>query len=401
MSSDPVLDPHDPASGPVELRGPHRPGHSGGVRAGEARRRGAAPAGPRAARRPPGPHDAPARIDKAPLDLARRIVELAEDKKAADIVLLEIAPLTTVADYLVICSGGSERQLGAIADGIAEGLKAEAIRILCARGRGRFALDPARRRVGGRPRLRSARARLLRAGTALGRGEDDPAGPVARSAARAVRGTTAAARRYQRPIAPAARAAACDDPGQAADRYRHRPCAIERSSWIPGTMSSLRDRCPECDTAPGRLAVRRHLPPARPQRAPLLRDSRRAVRGLPPALHRSRPDRAARPGRRPLRLRDRERPGPPGAGLVRAPTDGPASSPRPRRCPAAPVEPTPGRPARRARARTRGAGAGRPRALALERGIQLQQSLERAVQLVRPPARRPAPTASSAGNSSA
>jgi ribosome-associated protein len=76
----------------------------------------------------------PPEIDMAPLDLARRIVELAEDKKAADIVLLEIAPLTTVADYLVLCSGGSERQLGAIADGITEGLKAEGIRILSREG---------------------------------------------------------------------------------------------------------------------------------------------------------------------------------------------------------------------------------------------------------------------------
>jgi len=72
--------------------------------------------------------------DRAPLDLARRIVELAEDKKAADIILLEIAPLTTVADYLVICSGGSERQLDAIADGITEGLKAEGVRLLAREG---------------------------------------------------------------------------------------------------------------------------------------------------------------------------------------------------------------------------------------------------------------------------
>jgi ribosome-associated protein len=76
----------------------------------------------------------PPETDKAPLDLARRIVELAEDKKAADIILLEIAPLTTVADYLVLCSGGSERQLGAIADGITEGLKAEGFRILSREG---------------------------------------------------------------------------------------------------------------------------------------------------------------------------------------------------------------------------------------------------------------------------
>ncbi len=66
--------------------------------------------------------------DRAPLDLARRIVELAEDKKAADIVLLDLGELTTLADAFVICSGGSERQIDAIADGIVEGLRAEHVR---------------------------------------------------------------------------------------------------------------------------------------------------------------------------------------------------------------------------------------------------------------------------------
>ena len=60
-----------------------------------------------------------------PLELARRIVELAEDKKAADIVLLDLAGLTTMADYFVICSGGSERQLEAIASGIIGSLRDE------------------------------------------------------------------------------------------------------------------------------------------------------------------------------------------------------------------------------------------------------------------------------------
>lgn len=64
----------------------------------------------------------------APLDLARRIVELAEDKKAADIVLLDLGELTTVADAFVICSGGSERQIAAIADGILGGLRDEGIK---------------------------------------------------------------------------------------------------------------------------------------------------------------------------------------------------------------------------------------------------------------------------------
>ena len=66
--------------------------------------------------------------DRAPLDLARRIVEIAEDKKAADIVLLDLGELTTLADAFVICSGGSERQISAIADAIVEGLRDERVK---------------------------------------------------------------------------------------------------------------------------------------------------------------------------------------------------------------------------------------------------------------------------------
>ena len=76
----------------------------------------------------PARETAPPKSDLAPLDLARRIVELAEDKKAADIVLLDLGELTTLADAFVICSGGSERQISAIADGIVEGLKDERVK---------------------------------------------------------------------------------------------------------------------------------------------------------------------------------------------------------------------------------------------------------------------------------
>jgi ribosome-associated protein len=64
----------------------------------------------------------------SPLEVARKIVDAAEDKKAADIVLLDVSELTSMADYFVICSGGSERQLGAIGDGIAEKLREEGVR---------------------------------------------------------------------------------------------------------------------------------------------------------------------------------------------------------------------------------------------------------------------------------
>jgi ribosome-associated protein len=64
----------------------------------------------------------------SPLEIARRIVDAAEDKKAADIVLLDVTALTSMADYFVVCSGGSERQLGAIADGVTEKLRDEGVR---------------------------------------------------------------------------------------------------------------------------------------------------------------------------------------------------------------------------------------------------------------------------------
>jgi ribosome-associated protein len=66
--------------------------------------------------------------ERSSLEIARRIVELAEDKKAADIVLLDLAGLTTLADYFVIASGGSDRQLDAIADGIVSGMRDEKVK---------------------------------------------------------------------------------------------------------------------------------------------------------------------------------------------------------------------------------------------------------------------------------
>lgn len=38
------------------------------------------------------------------------------DKKATDVLILQVAPLTSVADYLVIGSADSDRQTSAIAD---------------------------------------------------------------------------------------------------------------------------------------------------------------------------------------------------------------------------------------------------------------------------------------------
>lgn len=57
--------------------------------------------------------------------LARRIVELAEDKQAVDIVLLDLRSLRTFADYFIICTGESDRQLKAILDAVDDGVAKE------------------------------------------------------------------------------------------------------------------------------------------------------------------------------------------------------------------------------------------------------------------------------------
>ena len=54
------------------------------------------------------------------LTLARTAVTAAADKKAENVLLLDLREISTVADYFVVCSGASERQLRAIADSIDE-----------------------------------------------------------------------------------------------------------------------------------------------------------------------------------------------------------------------------------------------------------------------------------------
>ena len=55
-------------------------------------------------------------------DLAILAADSADDKKAEDIQVLEVKELTIIADYFVICSGKSEIQVQAIAQGIEEDL---------------------------------------------------------------------------------------------------------------------------------------------------------------------------------------------------------------------------------------------------------------------------------------
>ncbi|MGC8835103.1 MAG: ribosome silencing factor [Armatimonadota bacterium] len=51
------------------------------------------------------------------------LVEAAEDKKAQDIVTLDLRGRTLIADFFVICTGQSRIHLRAIADGILEKMR--------------------------------------------------------------------------------------------------------------------------------------------------------------------------------------------------------------------------------------------------------------------------------------
>jgi ribosome-associated protein len=57
--------------------------------------------------------------------LARYIADQITDKKGEDIVLLDLRKLTVIADYFVICSGSSERQLKTLVDTVTEMVKKE------------------------------------------------------------------------------------------------------------------------------------------------------------------------------------------------------------------------------------------------------------------------------------
>lgn len=67
-------------------------------------------------------------------ELAHRIVDVASDKKGSDIVLLRTAELTTMADYFVIASGRSERQVQALSQAIVDELRDDGVRPLGVEG---------------------------------------------------------------------------------------------------------------------------------------------------------------------------------------------------------------------------------------------------------------------------
>jgi ribosome-associated protein len=64
-------------------------------------------------------------IDEGVLGMARRLVEILEDKKGEDILLLDLVGECSFTDYFVLATGASERTLKALSDEVRRRMKAE------------------------------------------------------------------------------------------------------------------------------------------------------------------------------------------------------------------------------------------------------------------------------------
>ena len=71
------------------------------------------------------PPAAPAATEPTSAELLERVIASLEDDKAEEIVEIDLRGRSSIADYMVICSGRSSRQVGAIAEKLMERLKDE------------------------------------------------------------------------------------------------------------------------------------------------------------------------------------------------------------------------------------------------------------------------------------
>lgn len=72
------------------------------------------------------------RIPKADVSsevLRDLIVTILDDAKAEELVTIDLQGKTAMADYMIVCSGRSSRQVAGMADRVSEGLKAELDRL--------------------------------------------------------------------------------------------------------------------------------------------------------------------------------------------------------------------------------------------------------------------------------
>ena len=67
------------------------------------------------------------RIILEAIEVARKVVGASSDKQATDILLLDTRQVCSFADYFVICTGDSDRQIRAIYDEVEHVLKKKGI----------------------------------------------------------------------------------------------------------------------------------------------------------------------------------------------------------------------------------------------------------------------------------
>ena len=61
----------------------------------------------------------------SPLEQARRIAAIAQDKLGRDVVILDMQPVCTYTDYFVVCTGANPRQTKSIFDEVHALMKKE------------------------------------------------------------------------------------------------------------------------------------------------------------------------------------------------------------------------------------------------------------------------------------
>jgi ribosome-associated protein len=68
-------------------------------------------------------------------EILARVISSLEDDKAEDVVTIDLRGRSSIGDYMVICSGRSSRQVGAIAENLSEHLKQDYGRICKVEGK--------------------------------------------------------------------------------------------------------------------------------------------------------------------------------------------------------------------------------------------------------------------------
>jgi ribosome-associated protein len=58
---------------------------------------------------------------------AKKVVGFTLDKKAYDVLLMDVRKITSMTDFFIVCSGTSDTQVKAIADNVVEGCKKSGI----------------------------------------------------------------------------------------------------------------------------------------------------------------------------------------------------------------------------------------------------------------------------------